>query len=258
MRALLLGGFARAAGIDCSEAEYALDGYASLDAFFVRRLRPGARTWPEDPSVIAAPTDGVLGACGDIEDGTLVQAKGLHYSAAELLEDPEEAARFTGGAFCTMYLSPRHYHRIHAPATGSIVGATHVPGALLPVNPPALVRFPRLFTRNERVICVMDGPGCRIAVVAVGAINVGRISVAFDAAWAGPASPAGAKHRPGVSGGARRYDPPLAVRCGEEIMAFHLGSTVVLLLGPGGPPIRPGLEPGSEIRLGAALTRATL
>ncbi len=254
LRRPVLGTFARLAGIDVTEAAEPIDAYATLDAFFVRRLRADVRSWPDAPDVIASPTDGILGALGRIEDGTLVQAKGIRYSAADLLADPAEAGRFDGGSFVTVYLSPRHYHRIHAPVGGAIATARHVPGRLLPVNAPAVVRFPDLFARNERVVCEIEAASGPVAVVAVGAINVGRISVAFDSAWVGPTSPEASRHEADAAGEVRVYRPPRDVRRGAEIMAFHLGSTVVLLIGPDAPPLRPELEPGREIRLGSPLT----
>jgi phosphatidylserine decarboxylase len=165
LRRAVLGGFARAMGIDLSEAELPLDRYPSLNHFFVRRLRPGVRAWPDDPRVAASPVDGILGQMGVVTRGRVLQAKGRWYSAAELLADAEGGARYEGGAFLTLYLSPRHYHRIHAPCEGTISSAVHVPGSLLPVNAAAVAHIPDLFARNERLLCYLDGPLGRVAVV---------------------------------------------------------------------------------------------
>jgi phosphatidylserine decarboxylase len=205
--------------------------------------------------VLASPVDGVLGASGTVTSGRLLQAKGRFYSAADLLTSEEEARRYEGGLFLTLYLSPRHYHRIHAPTGDGVTAARHVPGALLPVNGPAVNGIENLFPRNERLICFMDGALGRVAVVAVGAYNVGRISARFDAAWGGGEGASVANRRvPPPS--ERRYDPPVAVAQGDEIMAFHLGSTVVLLTEPGTLRHEPGRGPGREVRLGDALARA--
>lgn len=254
LRRPVLGAFARAVGIDVSEAEHPLGEYPSLNAFFVRRLRPGLRSWPDAPNVAASPVDGVAGQVGIIENGRIVQAKGRGYSAAELLDDPAEAGRFDGGAFVTLYLSPRHYHRIHAPCAGLVRCARHVPGALFPVNAAAVAHIPGLFARNERLICYLDGPLGRVAVVAIGAYNVGRISAAFDPAWNTASGRSGwVANRRGAAAGTRRYDPPVRVRQGDEIMAFHLGSTVVLLFEPERVALGPELRAGREVRLGEAL-----
>jgi phosphatidylserine decarboxylase len=249
MRRPVIGAFARAVGIDASEAERPITEYASINAFFVRRLRAGARSWPDDEATAAAPVDGVMGQHGTIRAGRLIQAKGRHYSAVDLLADEAAARRFERGTFITIYLSPRHYHRIHAPCGGVIREAAHLPGALLPVNEAAVLHVNDLFPRNERVCCTIDSPVGHVAVVAVGAYNVGRISTAFDPDWAGAAG--SVANRKGAALAARRYDPPIAVRQGDEIMAFHLGSTVIMLFEAGlhskAPP------PGAEVTLGSVL-----
>jgi phosphatidylserine decarboxylase len=257
----VLGAFARAVGIDLDEAELPIDAYPTLNAFFVRRLRRGAREWPAGEEVLASPVDGVCGQLGTVRAGRILQAKGRWYSAAELLDDEGEAGRFEGGSFLTLYLSPRHYHRIHAPCAGEVSLARHVPGALLPVNAAAVAHVPDLFARNERLICYLDGPVGRVAVVAVGAYNVGRISAAFDDGWGGAlgavAVGAGwATNRHGVGPATRRYAPPVPMEIGEELMAFHLGSTVVMLIEPGRLELAAELMPGAAVRLGAEVARA--
>jgi phosphatidylserine decarboxylase len=248
----VIGGFARAVGIDATEAEHDIADYASINEFFVRRLRPGARRWPDDAATVASPVDGIIGQHGVVADGRLIQAKGRDYRVADLLADHGEAGRYEGGAFITIYLSPRHYHRIHAPCQGRITSAHHLPGALLPVNEAAVQHVAGLFPRNERVACSIDAPFGRVAVVAVGAYNVGRISTAFDPDWAGPGR--SVANRPGALPATRRYDPPITVAQGDEIMAFHLGSTVVMLCEPG---LRSDVPPpGTEVRLGGVLLRA--
>lgn len=255
----VLGSFARAVGIDLAEVELPLESYPSLNSFFVRRLRSGARRWPDRADVLASPVDGIAGQLGQVTGGRLLQAKGRWYSAAELLQDDDEAPRFDGGAFLTIYLSPRHYHRIHTPCGGEVSLARHVPGALLPVNAPSVTHIPDLFARNERLVCYLDGALGRVAVVAVGAYNVGRISAAFDPRWGGPlgavAETSGwATNRAGAQAQSRRYDPPVPVAPGAELMAFHLGSTVVLLTEPGRARLRQDLRPGMDLRLGEILS----
>jgi phosphatidylserine decarboxylase len=256
MRNAVLGAFARAVGADVSEAELPLEAYPTLNRFFTRRLAAGARRWPTDASVVASPVDGAVGQLGIIREGRLIQAKGRLYDVAQLLEDPAAAARYEGGAFITLYLSPRDYHRIHAPLGGEIREARHVPGALLPVNAAAVAHTPELFARNERLMCHIDGEAGRVAVVAVGAYNVGRISAAFDREWNAPAgASAWVTNRRGLQSAARRYDPAVPVRRGDEIMTFHLGSTVVLVFEPGRVTLDPGLAPGDAVRLGQGLGR---
>lgn len=252
LRRGVLGAFARGAGIDSGEAALPLTDYPSLDAFFVRALRPGLRAWPRSEDEAGSPVDGVVGQLGAIREGTLLQAKGRAYRAASLLDDAEAALRYESGCFLTLYLSPRHYHRIHAPTSGRIVEARHVPGALLPVNDAAVRLVAELFPRNERLAAYLDGPLGRVAVVAIGAYNVGRISASFDPAWGGRAQRGSVTNRRGARAETRGYAPGLMVEKGAELMAFHLGSTVVLLFEQG-VVLEPSLGAGAEIRLGARI-----
>jgi phosphatidylserine decarboxylase len=238
---------ARLLGMELGEARDPVESYRTVDELFVRRLRAGTRSWPADPDVAGSPVDGVVGAFGVVESGRLLQAKGRHYTVAELLDDGEQGARFGAGSYVTLYLAPRHYHRIHAPVGGSIGWARHVPGRLLPVNRPAAALVDRLFPRNERLVAVLDGPSPfgAVAVVAVGAFNVGRITADFDRGLV--------TNRRGSRGGTRRYDPPVRLERGAGLMAFHLGSTVVLLFERPVALAR-GLARGVEVRLGDPLT----
>ncbi|HEX2209575.1 MAG TPA: archaetidylserine decarboxylase [Longimicrobium sp.] len=256
LRPAVLGAFARAVGANVAEAELPLEAYPTLNRFFTRKLAAGARTWPGDPSVVASPVDGAIGQLGIVREGRLIQAKGRLYDVGQLLEDDAAAARYEGGAFITLYLSPKDYHRIHAPVGGEIRAARHVPGALLPVNAAAVSHLPDLFARNERLICHLDSPRGRVAVVAVGAYNVGRISAAFDPAWnAPPGASAWVTNRRGLQSAARAYDPPIRVARGDEIMTFHLGSTVVLVLEPHRVDLLPSIRPGDSVRLGMPIGR---
>jgi phosphatidylserine decarboxylase len=256
LRRTVLGAFARTVGADVDEAEQPLEAYPTLNRFFTRKLKPGARTWPDDPSVVASPVDGAVGQAGTVREGRLIQAKGRAYDVSALLEDEEARRRYEGGVFVTLYLSPKDYHRIHAPVAGEIRAARHVPGQLLPVNAPSVAHMPDLFARNERLMCHIDGAMGRVAVVAVGAYNVGRISAAFDAGWnAPPGESAWVTNRRGLQSAARSYDPPVPVRQGDEIMTFHLGSTVVLVFEPGQVELSPALKPNEVVRLGMPIAQ---
>jgi phosphatidylserine decarboxylase len=256
LRGAMLGGFARLVGADPSEAAEPLESFPSLNRFFTRELKPGARAWPGDPRVLASPVDGATGQLGRVTGGRLIQAKGRTYSLRELLDEDGQWERFEGGAFVTLYLSPKDYHRIHAPSDGRISRARHIPGALMPVNVGAVMHVPDLFARNERLLCYLDGPLGRVAVVAVGAYNVGRISAAFDRAWnAAPGEDSWVTNRRGTQAETKVYDPPVQVKQGDHIMTFHLGSTVVLVFEPGRVELAPALAPDTPVRLGMEIGR---
>jgi phosphatidylserine decarboxylase len=237
--------YARAFGADLSEAALPPEAYTSFDAFFTRRLREGARPIASGAGVVVSPSDSRLSAIGPVPaDGRLEQVKGSSYSIEALLGSAEDAAPFRQGAHATLYLSPAMYHRVHSPVDGRVVAWRYVPGRLFPVNGAGVRSVPGLFTRNERVVLFVDseahGP---VAVVLVGAANVGRMSLAF----------ADLVTNRGRPGGKTVPAEPVAVRRGDEVGAFHLGSTVVLLLAD--PGLRPAVAAGDLVRVGQALWR---
>lgn len=251
--------FARMVGVDLADSERAPSSYASLSAFFTRNLREGARAWPVDRNVVCSPADGVLGAHGRVVDGRAIQAKGMDYSVADLLGSAAEGERFRRAVFLTVYLSPRHYHRVHAPCAASLHVARAIPGRLLPVAAPAVASVRDLFPRNERLVAVVDCEQVEVAVVAVGAFNVGAISADFDAEWTGRGGGTVTNRSRAREVRTKTYDPPLRLSPGDPLMTFHLGSTVILLIRPkGGPPLslHPGLEEGEEIYVGTPVLQA--
>jgi phosphatidylserine decarboxylase len=237
-------------GVDMAEAaEPDIAAYRSFNAFFTRSLKPGARPIADAPLV--CPVDGAISQFGAIVGDRIFQAKGHHYTTAALLGgDAALAARFEGGHFATLYLSPRDYHRIHMPCDGRLVRMIHVPGALFSVNPATARAVPGLFARNERVVCVFESDDGPFALVLVGATIVGSMATV----WHGVVNPP----RPGRIRDWRYEDGAVVLRQGEEMGRFLLGSTVVMLWpprGPDRPPLRfnPCWAPGRPIRLGEAM-----
>ncbi|MFI5306416.1 MAG: archaetidylserine decarboxylase [Polyangiales bacterium] len=239
--------YCRAYDVDLSSCEVPARGFQTFDEFFTRRLKPGARVLDRDPDAILSPADGRVEDLGPIAPGALLRIKGRDYDVAELLGDPAAGAELEGGHFAVIYLSPRDYHRVHAPVTGSVVALRHVPGTLFPVNRIGMAHVPRLLARNERIaVHQRSERHGQVISVMVGAIGVGRISVSFD-----DSAVTNAGREPGL----RVYgdDPPVLER-GEELGVFHMGSTVVLLVGPGDPlTLLP--DAGDTTRMGQALAR---
>jgi phosphatidylserine decarboxylase len=220
--------------------------YATFNEFFTRALRPLAR--PLAQAELICPVDGAISQFGPIEaGGQIFQAKGHHYSADALLGGDEAlAARFDGGSFATLYLSPKDYHRIHMPCAGTLKRMVHVPGALFSVNPTTARGVPGLFARNERVVCVFDTAYGPLALVLVGATIVGSMATV----WHGVVNPP----RPGHLR-AWRYDEGATIRLaqGEEMGRFLLGSTVVLLW-PAGPwRFNPAWGADGAVKLGEVM-----
>jgi phosphatidylserine decarboxylase len=220
--------------------------YASFNDFFTRRLKAGVRTFDVDPRAALCPADGVLSQAGPIAGDTLLQAKGIEYSAAALLGgDTSLAAEFSGGAFATIYLAPHNYHRVHMPLAGTLRLARFVPGDLFSVNAATAASVPGLFTRNERVACVFDTPSGPMAIVLVGALFVGSMSLA----WANRIRPVDGSRIFELPA----HDPIIALDRGAELGWFNMGSTVVLLFGPRGPALVEALAPGRALRVGERL-----
>jgi phosphatidylserine decarboxylase len=221
LRSLAYRAFARATGANLDEVELPLGAYASLGDFFARGLRDGAREIDPDPQVIISPCDGVIAALGVAGAGTLVQAKGRSYQLAELVADATLAQRLAEGAYATIYLSPRDYHRVHAPVDGRVVSYEFLPGYLWPVNPRLATRRDGLLARNERVVIRLHSPTAgTVAVVMVGAAGVGNIRLTH-----------GLSSRT-LRAAHQRYRVELddvVVRRGDELGAFRLGSTVVMV-----------------------------
>ncbi|ARU62567.1 phosphatidylserine decarboxylase [Tumebacillus avium] len=237
--------------INLQEAEQAWEQYPSLVEFFIRRLKAEAR--PVDPAAdsVVSPVDGKVAQMGRIEDGNLVQAKGVLFTAAELLGgDEERAKKYHGGTFLTVYLSPTDYHRIHMPLDGQVTASTYVPGTLFPVNPFGVRAVQGLFAKNERLITYFDTPAGEVALVKVGATIVGSVKVEYD-------------ERSGTNirgGRLEHHDLPdgPSYGKGEEVARFEFGSTIILLFEPGRVELKEGLHPEASVRMGEQIGRILL
>ena len=235
--------FAKAYGVDMTEAANAdLDTYATFNDFFTRELKAGARPIAAGSSTAISPADGVLTEHGPIEGGHLYQAKGSAYTLADLLGDTGAAVEaLEGGRYFTIYLAPHNYHRVHSPLDAQLTRTRYIPGARFSVSRATAAAIPRLFCRNERVVCWFETDLGPMIVVLVGALNVSSISTFA--------------HGEIVSGAARHWleQQPRPVARGAEIGRFNMGSTVVVLLGSDRFRFSPGLSDGLAVRMGQAL-----
>ena len=232
--------------VDLSEAaEPDPRAYPSFNAFFTRALKPGARVADPDPRVVLMPADGHISQCGAIEDGRIFQAKGQSFTAAELLGDAAAAEPFRNGLFATVYLSPRDYHRVHMPWTGTLRETVHVPGRLFSVGTDAVANVPRLFARNERLVCHFDTDFGPMVSVMVGALLVSGV----ETVWSGEEIPAY-----GTAITRKDYrGKGITLERFAEMARFNYGSTVIVLLPPGVATLSPELRAESPVRLGQRL-----
>ncbi|MCC6623474.1 MAG: phosphatidylserine decarboxylase [Deltaproteobacteria bacterium] len=226
----LIEGWIKAYHVDTAAMAEPVGAYPTLNAFFTRRLRTGLRPIEPDPALMPSPADSVLTAFGPIDArGRIPEIKGRTYGVAELLAGAMDAAPFTGGSFAVFYLSPRDYHRVHSPVSGRLVAATPIGGRTYPVNARGVRVVEGLFATNKRVVFDLDGDGFgRVALVMVGATNVGRITVSA---------------------------PPGPIARGDELGVFNLGSTVVMLFPASHPVALAGVHEGELVQVGQAVAR---
>jgi phosphatidylserine decarboxylase len=234
----LLRAFVWAYGLDLSEAQGSWDDWTTLDALFTRRLRPGARPIDPAPDALVSPVDGTVAWLGTTRGGAFEVAPGRAHDLARLLGEPVDGERDVA----VLYLSPKDYHRVHAPRAGHVARFRYLPGTLWPVFPPAVRRLSDLFGRNERVVVDLD-PDLR--VVLVGAFGVGRIGLAF----------ADLVSNDGQPPGDHAVTPPAALAAGDDLGVFHLGSTVVLVAPAGRCAWTPRV--GDPVRMGRHLATWT-
>ncbi len=229
--------------LDLSDARQ--QRFDSLHACFTRELREGARPLDLDPQVLVSPSDGIVGACGRVQDGQLFQAKGLSYRIEELFGPGQDVSPFRDGVWVTLRLTSSMYHRFHAPADGRIEHVRYISGDTWNVNPVALKRVERLFCRNERAVLRArlsrgDHPIALVPVAAilVASIRLHVIDVLLHLRWRGP------------------NDMPCqaSITKGQELGWFQHGSTI-LVFAPPGFDLAEGVASGARIRMGQALMR---
>jgi phosphatidylserine decarboxylase len=212
-------------GVNMNEAlEQDINAFKSFNHFFTRELKPGVRPLTTEPNAIACPADGAVSQAGNITKGEIFQAKGKSYTAIDLLGGSfERAEPFNNGVFTTIYLSPKDYHRLHMPLTGTLREMVHIPGRLFSVNTATTNSVPGLFARNERVIAIFDTDAGPMALVLVGAIFVSSI----ETVWHGVVTP------PSIASvqSWQYQDNAPTLKIGEEMGRFNMGSTIIVLFG---------------------------
>lgn len=239
-------------GIDMNEAvEPDGERYTSFNDFFTRQLRADVRPVDPESGSVVSPVDAEVSESGIADEGVLVQAKGRYFTLEELLGDTGLAEIFAGGAYATLYLSPRDYHRIHMPLDGTLERMTHIPGRLFSVNHATTRAVPRLFARNERIVNVFRTPAGPMAVILVGAIFVGSM----DTVWSGTVTPAERRISDWRYDGTVPRDVVLSK--GDELGRFNMGSTVILLFPRNAVAWSDDLRAGTHLRYGQRIGKLT-
>jgi len=219
--------------------------YPTFNQFFTRALKPGARVADADPRSLVMPADGRISQLGRIDAGRIFQAKGQSFTAAELLGSEADAKPYNEGLFATVYLSPKDYHRVHMPWTGTLRETVHVPGRLFSVGPAAVNKVPGLFARNERLVCHFDTSFGPMVSVMVGALLVSGV----ETVWSG-------EEIPHYGDRITRKDyrgKGIVLERFAEMARFNYGSTVIVLLPPGVADFAAHLDAEHAVQLGQAL-----
>ena len=241
--------FIRIYGVEMQEATSPFpEDYASFNQFFTRSLQPDARQVVESEDAIACPVDGAVSQTGTVNLGRIFQAKGQYYNLVELLGGGAGWMDiFDGGSFATLYLSPRDYHRIHMPLDGRLIKMVHIPGRLFSVSPSTTRAVPKLFSRNERIVCLFETQAGPMAVIMVGAVFV----ASMETVWAGTVTPQSRRvtqwHYSSES------MAPVSLEKGDELGRFNMGSTVILLFGKDAVALEESLQPSTQVRMGEQL-----
>lgn len=242
----LINWFIKRYNVDMSQAQVEdPTAFEHFNAFFTRALKSDARPLDASSEAVLCPADGAISQLGKIEHGRIFQAKGHSFSVVELLGgDTQLASPFMGGEFATVYLSPKDYHRVHMPLTGTLKQMVYVPGRLFSVNQTTAENVPELFARNERVVCLFDTERGPMAVVLVGAMIVASV----ETVWAGLVTPPKRELKTFAYDEAARA--PIHLEKGAEMGRFKLGSTAVVLFGPEQVKWCEDLSAGSSVQMG--------
>ncbi len=239
LKDLLITQFAKAYRVNLSEAQLTDPAdYLSFNDFFTRALKAGARPFATGEQTILSPADGTVSQLGKISQDQLLQAKGHSYSLHSLAG--ELGKEFNNGTFCTIYLAPSDYHRVHLPFDGTLTRTKAIPGALFSVNASTEANIEGLFARNERLVCRFETAHGPMLVILVGAMIVASI----ETDWLGPASPYTL---------VEDTEHHLVYHGGDEIGRFLLGSTVICCFPENSMDLDGHLRVGSKVKMGESL-----
>ncbi|WP_408009471.1 archaetidylserine decarboxylase [Pseudalkalibacillus sp. A8] len=236
--------YARIYGIDMSNVEKPIHEFKNLNEFFKRKIKLHVRPVDRHIDSFVSPADGTVTQTGQIENGTLIQAKGESYTVEGLLNDQEKALGFQNGSFMTIYLSPKDYHRVHAPIDGSITDYSYIPGRLYPVNKLGVNSIKGIFTKNERVATYLNTGSGQVAIVKIGALIVGSVQLAYQ-----QQVERSHKGKPLK----KAFKSMIPIDKADEIGHFEFGSTVTLLFEENQISLESSLKAGSTIKMGQTL-----
>lgn len=212
--------------LNWEDVEEGRGDFNTLHDLFTRKLKSGARNVNQDNNTVVSPVDAVYEDYGVIQSDSNIVVKGKVYSIQEMLEDDAVLEKYIGGQYMILYLSPSHYHRIHAPVEGEVVKRWSLGKRSYPVNKLGLKYGKSTLSKNFRVITEIKHAFGYLSVVKVGAMFVNSIEITNDSD---------------------------KLQKGEELAYFSFGSTVVLLFEEGTFQLNKDLQESSEVKYGEVL-----
>ncbi|MBN2438426.1 MAG: phosphatidylserine decarboxylase [Deltaproteobacteria bacterium] len=216
-------GLCAAWGIDLREC---LDPPARLDTLqriFERKIRYlECRPMPNDPQTVVSPCDARM-LCGSFCESSSLFIKGKFFDFEELfgVNKNNWLKAFHLGDFAVFRLTPDKYHYNHAPVAGRVVDFYQIPGLYHACNPNAVVSVVTPYSKNKRVITIVDTdvPGGTqvglVAMIEVVALMIGDILQCYSE---------------------KKYDDPqpvgsgMFIRRGAPKSLFRPGSSAVVLV----------------------------
>ena len=208
--------------------EFEDTGWSSFNDFFVRRFKAGAREFCREPDCMPAFSEARYLAFERIGAEVTFPVKGHYLAPRAILTGTADGAPFEHGPLLIARLAPVDYHRFHFPDDGSTVEEQRISGRLHSVNPFALRTRGDILATNERHVSILDTENFgRLAMVEVGAMNVGRI--------------------------VQTHPPERPFRRGDEKGYFCFGASTILLFGELGRWV-----PSADLLEQTALGRETL
>lgn len=237
--------YSKLLNVNLDEAEHPVSYFKTLNQFFIRTLKEGARPIDENPKSICSPVDGTVMDAGPIVNDKMIQVKGIEFSVLDLIQEEKYKHEFLDGQYIIIYLSPKDYHRIHSPFDGNLVYCEYNRGYLYPVNSMGLNHIPGLFSINERETSFIQTTMGIIAMVKVAAINVGKIKCTYPVPWTDKTLKEKSYWTSPLNS--------LPIKKGEEMARFELGSTVILCFPKNKIQFRDNIKKNTSLRLGEAI-----
>jgi phosphatidylserine decarboxylase len=145
-------------GVDLSECVDGPEHFDSARKIFERRIRYWAcRPMEVDSEAVVSPADARMLA-GSLSEDSPLFLKGKFFDFEEILGAGKEIWKraFEGGDYAIFRLTPDKYHYNHLPVSGTVVDFYEVSGQYHSCNPSAVVEMVTPFSKNRRVVTVID------------------------------------------------------------------------------------------------------